>query len=90
MPIALTTPISGPVVTRKEVVAFTVNLQNKQLHLRFADLTAEGQVVGESSAALSLSLPNGDPRFTAEEYALIKAAVYRLAIESGVVLGVVE
>lgn len=90
MPIGLTTPISGPVVTRKEVVSFTVDLRNQLLHLRFVDLTADGQAVGESNATVSLRMPNGDPRFTAEEYALIKAAVYRLAIESGVVLGVVE
>lgn len=87
MPIVLSNPISGPVVTRKELTAFAVDLQGGLLSLTFADLTDGGQRVGQSSVACALHAPDGSPLFTGAEYASIKAAVYRIAIASGAVDG---
>lgn len=89
MPITLDTPIAGPVIAKKEVVGFHIDLLAGTLALQFSDMTAEGEVVGSSGAGCSLYTPAGTPRFTGEEYASIKAAVYRLALESGLVAGTV-
>lgn len=89
MPITLTNPISGPVVTRKEVIAFAVNLQQGTVAITFADMTDDGETVGTSNAGASLYTPAGTPRFTGPEYASIKALVYRIALEDGLVAGTV-
>lgn len=90
MPITLDTPISGPVVAKKEVVGFNIDLRGGTIAIQFADLTAQGEVVGQSSGGCSLYAPDGTPRFTGEEYASIKAAVYRLALADGIVAGSVD
>ena len=90
MPITLATPISGPVVAKKEVVGFTIDLRGGSLSIQFADLTAQGEVVGQSSGGCSIYAPDGTPLFTQAEYASIKAAVYRVGIATGVVAGTVE
>lgn len=90
MPIVLTNPISGPVVTRKEVVGFSVDLRGGTLSVQFEDLTDSGETVGSSSGGAPLYSPDGIPRFTPAEYAAIKAAVYRIAIADGLVAGTVE
>ena len=90
MPITLNTPIAGPVVAKKEVVGFTIDLRGGMLSINFADMTAQGDVVGQSSGGCSIYAPDGTPLFTPAEYTSIKAAVYRLGIAAGVVAGAVE
>jgi hypothetical protein len=90
MPITLTSPISGPVVAKKEVTGFSIDLSGGMISIQFADLTAQGETVGQSSGGCSLYAPDGTPRFTQQEYASIKAAVYRLALADGIVAGAVD
>lgn len=90
MPITLGTPIAGPVVTKKEVAGFHIDLRGGTLSIQFADMTAQGEVVGQSSGGCSIYAPDGTPLFTQAEYASIKAAVYRIGIATGVVAGTVE
>lgn len=90
MPITLSTPIAGPVVAKKEVAGFTIDLRGGMLSIQFADMTAQGEVVGQSGGGCSIYAPDGTPLFTQQEYASIKAAVYRIGIAAGVVAGAVE
>lgn len=90
MPITLETPIAGPVVAKKEVIGFSIDLRGGMLSIQFADLTAQGEVVGQSSGGCLIYAPDGAPLFTPAEYASIKAAVYRIGIAAGVVAGTVE
>lgn len=90
MPITLTTPIAGPTVAKKEIVGFTIDLRGGMLSINFADLTAQGEIVGQSSGGCSIYAPDGAPLFTQAEYSSIKAAVYRIGIAAGVVAGTVE
>lgn len=90
MPITLSAPIAGPVVTKKEVVGFTIDLRAGMITIQFADMTAQGEVVGQSSGGCSIYAPDGAPLFTQQEYASIKAAVYRIGIAAGVVAGTVD
>lgn len=90
MPITLSTPISGPVVANKEVVGFSIDLRGGTLSIQFADMTAQGEIVGQSSGGCSIYAPDGTPLFTQQEYASIKTAVYRIGIAAGVVAGTVE
>lgn len=90
MPIALTQPITGPVVTRKEIVGFSIDLQAGTLSMKFDHLTAEAETVGSSSCSASLYAPDGQPRFSLELYGQIKQSLYAIAIEDGCVAGVVE
>lgn len=90
MPISLTNPIQGPAVTRKEITAFSVNLQDGVVSMTFAGLTETGEAIGSETFAASLYQPNGTPRFAPALYAEIKSALYAIAIEDGHVVGVVE
>ena len=90
MPITLRTPIKGPVVTRQEISSFTVDIDGGIVVMNFADITESGEVVGQTPGESRLFLPDGRPRFSPQLYADIKAMLYRLAMEDGIVDGTVE
>ena len=90
MPITLDTPIAGPTITRKEVTSFAVDLAGGTVTLGLAGLDEAGSVIETSSAVASLYRPDGTPRFAPELYGSIKAALYAIALEDGIVSGVVE
>lgn len=87
MPIILDNPETGPAVTKKEVVGFAVNLPGQLLTITFANITATGEMVGTSSRSCSTHAPDGTPLLTAEEYATVRGALYRLALNAGIVSG---
>lgn len=89
MPITLETPITGPVITRKEVTSFAVDLAGGTVTLGLAGLDDSGNVIDTASAVASLYRPDGAPRFTPELYGQIKAALYAIALEDGIVAGTV-
>ncbi len=90
MPIELETTIARDPVTKSEIVQFTVDLRGFLLRTELADLTDAGEVVRRHiPEPVRLLDADGRPRFTAEEYASIKGAIYRMLIEDGIVSGTV-
>lgn len=89
MPIALTEQITRPSIVKMEIFGFSVDLRGGRIELQFAHLTADNDIAGVSSGSASLYV-NDVPQFTAAEYASIKGALYRIAVEQGLVAGVVE
>lgn len=87
MPIILSEPESGPVVTKKEVIGFGVDLPGQLLTITFANITESGAMVGTTSASCRTHAPDGTPLLTAEEYATVRGALYRLALNAGIVSG---
>jgi len=65
MPIILSEPESGPVVTKKEVVGFSVDLLGQLLTITFANYTDTGDKVGTSSRSCKPHAPDGTPLLTA-------------------------
>lgn len=88
MPIS-TDPITPPTIVAQEVTRFTCDLEAMTVYIRFTQLDADGGKHGASDYTLSL-IKDGAARFTPEEYASIKGALYRLALEDGVVSGAVS
>lgn len=88
MPIS-TDPITAPTIVAQEITRFTCDLDAMTVYIRFTQLDADGGKHGASDYTLSL-IANGQTRFTADEYASIKGALYRLALEDGVVSGTVS
>lgn len=89
MPIQIKDPIQAPAIVAKEISGFSVNLVSMRCDISFVSFDETGKVAGEESHNIPL-LADGAPRFTPEEYASIKAALYRLALEDGVVAGAVS
>lgn len=90
MPLALDTPIPRDSITTVEVVYFNVDLRGNTMLVGFAQMTSSAEVIGTFERQISLRDANDNPRFTAEEYGSIKSAIYRLALEDGIVAGTVE
>ena len=93
MPIELETPIEQPArrITAKEITQFTCDLVSMTVQIRFSYIDQDRQRIPDRDEDHTLSLvDDGHPRFTPEEYASIKAALYRLAGEDGAASGVVK
>jgi len=90
MPLSLETPIARDPITQVEIIYFTPDLRANTMLVGFAQLTSTGEVIGTFERPINLLDANHAPRFTAEEYASIKSAIYRLALEDGIVAGTVE
>lgn len=86
-PIELDTPVQAPAIVAMELGHFAVDLRAMTVAVRFDEIDESGARNGSVSGDLSLLDGNGVPRFTAQEYATIKAAIYRLSIADGVVAG---
>lgn len=86
MPIILSSPESKPAIVAHEIVSFNINLQAMTAAIEFVSIDAAGGKAPAFGVTCSL-LASGAPRFTPSEYASIKAALYRLAIEDGHVAG---
>lgn len=88
MPILLNSPESKPAVIAHEIAAFAVNLQAMTASMEFVAIDENGGKAPAFGITCSL-IANGAPRFTPAEYASIKAALYRIALEDGHVAGTV-
>ncbi len=90
MPIRLEEPIVRDPVTRAEIVQFTIDLRANILRAEVARMTDAGEIVGTVvTQAISLRTDAGSPRFTQQEYNTVKAAIYRMLIEDGIIAGTV-
>lgn len=90
MPLALDTPIARDSITTVEVVYFNVDMRGSTILVGFAQMTSAGEVIGTFERQINLLDAENNPRFTPEEYDSIKSAIYRLALEDGIVAGTVE
>lgn len=88
MPIILSSPESKPAIVAHEIVSFDINLQAMTAAIEFISIDANGGRATAFGVTCSL-LASDVPRFTPAEYASIKSALYRLAIEDGHVAGTV-
>lgn len=89
MPIILNTPEPKPATVAHEIVNFSVDLQQMTVSMQFVAIDAAGGSVPSLGIQCGLLKVDGSPRFTPAEYASIKAALYRLAIEDGHIAGTV-
>lgn len=83
MPYLLDTPISRPRAVVRTVTGFNVDLVNMRLHTHFEDTDEAGKSESAPSRTSNLVMPNGAPRFTQEQYAMLRDLVYGINIEDG-------
>lgn len=89
MPIILEAPIPRANVTAKEIVHFVADLRTMTVYMTFANIDENGAKVSVDPQVSCALVDGNGSRFTPEEYASIKTALYRLALEDGHVAGTV-
>ena len=86
MPVILTTPVqtSNPIV-KQEIVSFTVDVKAMSANVSIENYDSAGNVVSRTGGGFSL-IANGAPRFNTQLYTDLKAMLYKLSGESGLLL----
>lgn len=84
MPIIRDTPkpVGAPIVV-DEIVGFSADLVHGVLTIAIDAVDADGKVITQEPKKSKLFNPDGSPRFTAEERAVFKGALYRIGIADG-------
>lgn len=87
MPIQLATPVERKPIVMAEVIYFNADLRAMTVLIGFAHMDEDGVVIKTTEHQCSLVDAEKNPRFTPEEYASVKGALYRLSFEDGLVAG---